>query len=78
MAAQDFAHELEASIENGMLIAYHAESQGDLSAVVTPYGERTFAQLNGNANKLVRLLEQHGIGPGDSVRRSHQEPSGIH
>jgi len=67
VAAQDFAHELEASIDNGMLIAYHAERQGEVSAVVTPYGERSFAQLNANANKLVRLFEQHGIGPGDAV-----------
>ncbi len=60
-------HELEASVANGMLIAYHAERTPDASAVVTEYGERTFAELNANANRLVRLFAEHGIGPGDSV-----------
>ncbi len=50
-----------------MLIAYHAAKTPDASAIVTNYGERTFAELNANANRFVRLLEQHDIGPGDSV-----------
>ncbi len=58
---------LEWAIENGMLMALHAQHQPDTSAVVTAYGERSFAQLNANANRLVRLFAQHGIGPGDSV-----------
>ncbi len=61
------AHELEAAVANGMLIAYHAERTPDASAVVTEYGTRTFAELNANANRLVRLFREHGIGPGDSV-----------
>ncbi|NOX51623.1 MAG: AMP-binding protein [Gammaproteobacteria bacterium] len=59
--------ELEQAVHNGMLIAYHAQHQGDVSAVVTEYGDRTFSELNANANRLVRLLAQHGIGSGDSV-----------
>ena len=61
------AHELEAAVANGMLIAYHAERTPDTSAVITEHGSRTFAELNANANRLVRLFREHGIGPGDSV-----------
>ncbi len=59
--------EIEAAIQNGMLVAYHAKHQPDIQAVVTNYGERTFAELNANANRLVRLLARHGIGAGDAV-----------
>ncbi|MEM9624321.1 MAG: AMP-binding protein, partial [Pseudomonadota bacterium] len=58
---------LEEAIQSGMLVAYHAERTPQHSAVVTEYGDRTFAELNANANRLVRLLQQHGIGAGDSV-----------
>ena len=58
---------LEWAIEHGMLVALHAEQQPQNAAVITQYGERSFAELNANANRLVRLLAQHGIGPGDSV-----------
>ena len=60
-------HELESSIANGMLVAYHAERMPDTNAILSQYGDRTFAELNGNANRLVRLLESHGIGAGDAV-----------
>jgi long-chain acyl-CoA synthetase len=63
MTPQDIEH----AIATGMLVAFHAAQTPDASAVVTNYGERTFAELNANANRFVRLLEQHGIGPGDSV-----------
>ncbi len=58
---------IEEAVQTGMTIAYHAERQPDLSAVVTQYGERTFAELNANANRLVRRLRAAGIGDGDSV-----------
>jgi long-chain acyl-CoA synthetase len=61
------AHELEDAVQSGMLIAYHADRTPDVSAVASEYGERTFAELNANANRLVRLLARHGIGAGDSV-----------
>lgn len=59
--------QLESAIQNGMLVAFHAARQPDVSAVTTNYGNRTFAELNANANRLVRLLEANGIGAGDSV-----------
>lgn len=61
------AEEVQAAVETGMLVAYHAEHQPDIRALITNYGDRTFAELNANANRLVRLLESNGIGPGDSV-----------
>ncbi|MEM7100671.1 MAG: AMP-binding protein [Pseudomonadota bacterium] len=59
--------ELEDAINNGMLIAYYAQHQPNEMAVITEYGDRTFQELNSNANRLVRLLAEHGIGSGDSV-----------
>ncbi len=59
--------ELEHAVRTGTLIAYHAARNGDAPAVITDYGNRTFGELNANANRLVRTLAQHGIGPGDAV-----------
>ena len=59
--------DLDWAVQHGMLMAYHAQQQPDQSAVISNYGDRTFAEINANANRLVRLLEQNGIGAGDSV-----------
>jgi long-chain acyl-CoA synthetase len=59
--------DLDEAIRSGMLIAYHAKERPGASAVLSNYGSRSFGELNANANRLVRLLAQHGIGPGDSV-----------
>lgn len=59
--------QLESAVQNGMLVALHAQRQPDVSAVVTDYGDRTFAELNANANRLVRLFAANGIGAGDAV-----------
>lgn len=58
---------LEQAVATGMLTAYYAARQPDVPAVTTQYGERTFAQLNANANRLVRLLRSHGLKAGDAV-----------
>ncbi len=58
---------LDQAIATGMLCAYHAARQPDVPAVDTVYGNRTFAELNANANRLVRLLRERGVGAGDSV-----------
>ena len=58
---------LDHAIQSGMLIAYHAGRHPDHSAVVSNYGNRSFAELNASANRLVRLLAAHGITEGDSV-----------
>ncbi len=59
--------ELEQAVATGMMVAYHAKRQADVMAVRTDYGDRTFAELNANANRLAKLLAANGIGDGDSV-----------
>jgi long-chain acyl-CoA synthetase len=51
----------------GMVVAYVAARAPNKLAVASPFGERTFAQLNARVNQLARLLRQHGIGEGDSM-----------
>ncbi len=52
---------------NGMTLAWWAEQRPDEPAFVAPSGSRTFAQLNGNANRLVRALRRRGLGDGDAI-----------
>lgn len=61
------SEEIAVATETGMLVAYHARHQPDIRAVVSQYGDRSFAELNANANRLVRLFAEHGIGEGDAV-----------
>jgi long-chain acyl-CoA synthetase len=53
--------------ERGMLLAWWARRQPDVPAVVAPTGDRTFAELNANANRLVRALRRRGLTVGDGV-----------
>ncbi|HET8620903.1 MAG TPA: AMP-binding protein [Acidimicrobiales bacterium] len=58
------------ALRAGMSIAHWAARQPDQPAVVTtggPGGDRTFAELNADANRLARVLRSHGLGPGDGV-----------
>ncbi len=58
---------LEQAAQHGMVIAHVAARLPDKLAVASPFGERTFAQLNRRVNQLARLLRQHGIGAGDAM-----------
>jgi len=58
---------LEAALAAGMALAWHAARQADTLALATPFGNRTFSELNGRANALVRLLRDRGVGAGDAV-----------
>ena len=51
----------------GMGIAYAAARTPDRPAVIAPTGDRTYAELNANANRLVRSLRSRGLQAGDSV-----------
>jgi long-chain acyl-CoA synthetase len=51
----------------GMTLAFNAEQAPDRMAIISEHGDRTFAELNANANKLVRALRSRGVGAGDSV-----------
>ena len=59
--------ERAAAAARGMTLALHARSAPDRAAIVSPSGDRTFAELNANANRLVRALRARGIGAGDSL-----------
>jgi long-chain acyl-CoA synthetase len=51
----------------GMIAAHWAAEQPERPAIVSPHGDRTFTELNANANRLVRALRARGVGAGDSV-----------
>jgi long-chain acyl-CoA synthetase len=51
----------------GMLVAWWAARIPDRPAIMTAYGDRTFAELNANANRLARALRSRGLRAGDSV-----------
>ena len=51
----------------GMAIAYYAERRGGDLAITSPSGDRSWAELNGNANALVRALRRRGVVAGDAV-----------
>ena len=57
---------IEAS-KTGMTPAVWAEVKPDAISVYDTHGTRTFAELNANANRVVRLLRDHGLQPGDPV-----------
>jgi long-chain acyl-CoA synthetase len=59
--------ELYAAADVGMLAAYWAARQPDKTAIWSPAGERTFAELNANANRLVRALRARGVKAGDGI-----------
>ncbi|HEY7899660.1 MAG TPA: AMP-binding protein, partial [Caulobacteraceae bacterium] len=52
---------------NGMTASVWADLKGDAVAVRDPHGARSFAEINAAANRIVRFLRRHGIGPGDGV-----------
>jgi long-chain acyl-CoA synthetase len=58
---------LEDAVARGMMVAYHAQRQPQVPAVITQFGNRTFGELNQQANRLVRALRDAGIGDGDSI-----------
>ncbi|HKE74648.1 MAG TPA: AMP-binding protein [Acidimicrobiales bacterium] len=51
----------------GMSVAHWADVQADAPAIVSPLGDRTFAELNANANRLARALRARGVARGDAV-----------
>ncbi|HEY8573040.1 AMP-binding protein [Phenylobacterium sp.] len=64
----DLDARLAAAQTSGMTMAVWAEVQPDRTAVVDPDGrERTFAEVNANANRIARLLRGAGLKAGDAV-----------
>ena len=56
-----------AAAKQGMLHAHWAREQPDELAIASSEGDRTFAELNANANRLVRAWRRRGIAEGDAV-----------
>src|SRR5690242_21962842 len=50
-----------------MLPSYWAQRQPERPAILSPNGDRTFAELNANANRLVRALRARGVQAGDGL-----------
>lgn len=59
--------DLATAAATGMTLAFHASQASDRMAIISELGDRTFAELNANANRVVRALRARGIGAGDSV-----------
>jgi long-chain acyl-CoA synthetase len=51
----------------GMGLAWWAARQPDRPAIISQYGDRTFAELNHRANQLARALRERGLREGDAV-----------
>ena len=58
---------LDQALVSGMALAHHAANQGDRLALATPFGDRSFTELNARTNQLVRFLRGRGIGDGDAI-----------
>lgn len=67
MSTTQYSLSLEDAVQTGMTIAWQAARFPAVSAVVSNYGERSFSDLNANANRLVRCLRARGLVAGDSV-----------
>jgi long-chain acyl-CoA synthetase len=59
--------ELNAAADRGMLASFWAEEDPDRPAVISEAGNRTRAQANANANRLVRALRARGVKAGDGL-----------
>lgn len=64
---QDLYARLIHAAGRGMTASVWAEEKPDAPAVRSAFGERTFSQINANANRVVRLLRSHGLESGDAV-----------
>ena len=61
------AEDRAAATANGMSIALWARFQPEASAIISPTGNRSFAELDANCNRLVRALRKRGLRTGDAV-----------
>src|ERR687896_585062 len=50
-----------------MVLALHTTEAPRRSAITAPTGHRSFAELNGRANAVVRALRRRGLGAGSAV-----------
>ena len=55
------------AVRVGMGVAYAAARRPEHPAIIAPSGDRSFAELNANANRLASALRARGFGEGDAV-----------
>ena len=66
--AEDITADYDAAARVGMIPAYWARRQPDVPAIVSPHGDRTFAELNANANRArAGAARRAGSSAGDAV-----------
>jgi len=58
---------LDEAAASGMSVAFQAGRNPRKTALISARGNRTFAELNGAANQVVRRLRQADVKPGDGV-----------
>jgi long-chain acyl-CoA synthetase len=58
---------LEQALRTGTVNSLWARVQPDVPAVLSPHGDRSYAELNAHANQVVRMLRAAGLEPGDGV-----------
>ena len=64
---QDLYAKLVDAAARGMTGSLWARVKPEAPAVRDPHGERTFFEINANANRIVRLLRRQGVVAGDAV-----------
>ncbi|MGI9603862.1 MAG: AMP-binding protein [Acidimicrobiales bacterium] len=58
---------LKAAAASGTVLSHWADRQPHSMAIVSEHGDRTFAELDAEANRLVRALRRSGLRAGDGV-----------
>src|SRR5436305_3793830 len=56
-----------AAATTGTLLSWHARQRPDQPAILSPHGDRTYAELDANANRLANVLRAAGVRAGDAV-----------
>lgn len=63
----DQVEALDAALKVGMGLAYHAARQPEAKAIVSSFGNRSYAQLNQRTNQLLRFLRAQGLAEGSAI-----------
>ena len=63
----DLYERLVAAAHQGMTASVWAAEKPDAIAIHDPIGQRTFGEVNANANRIVRVLRAAGLKAGDGV-----------
>jgi long-chain acyl-CoA synthetase len=58
---------IAAAATTGTTMSLHAQAGPQRAALISPHGNRTYAELDANANRLAHALRAAGLRPGDAV-----------